>query len=263
MPKLIILGSSNAVPSANHDNTHMVLVGRERSVLIDCSSSPFRRLMQAGVDPLHVTDVVITHFHPDHVSGLPLFLMNLWLAGRRKRVAVRGCSHSMERAQSILEIYGWRDWPNMFEIDFVTIPEREMANVLACDEFTVYASPVHHLIPTLGLRVEFPGEASSFAYSADTEPCDEVARLAAGCDILLHEAAGAGRGHSSARQAGEIASRAEVHSLFLIHYPTGEYSGSDLLTEARNTYQGRIDLATHFMTFNFGASAQLTGSSGS
>lgn len=262
MPKLTILGSSNAVPSGTHDNTHMVLVGRERCLLVDCSSSPFPRLIQAGIDPNQVTDVVITHFHPDHVSGLPLFLMNLWLTGRRTPVAVRGLSHAVERANSMLEIYGWRDWPDMFRIDFVTVPEVEMASVLACDEFSVYASPVHHLIPTLGLRVEFHREASSFAYSSDTEPCDEVARLAAGCDILFHEAAGAGRGHSSASQAGEIASRAEVDSLYLIHYPTGEHSGADLLAEARLTFQGRIDLATDFMTFDFGRDGQSMGLSG-
>jgi hypothetical protein len=31
MPKVIILGSSNAVPSKDHENTHLVIVGEERN----------------------------------------------------------------------------------------------------------------------------------------------------------------------------------------------------------------------------------------
>jgi ribonuclease BN (tRNA processing enzyme) len=36
MPKLIILGTSNAIPDEAHENTHMVLVGKTRTILIDC-----------------------------------------------------------------------------------------------------------------------------------------------------------------------------------------------------------------------------------
>jgi hypothetical protein len=33
MPKVIILGSSNAVPSKDHENTHLVIIGEERTIL--------------------------------------------------------------------------------------------------------------------------------------------------------------------------------------------------------------------------------------
>ena len=81
MTKLIILGSSNAVSSIENENTHMVLKGEKRIVLVDCVSNPNRRLEQAGVDCMELTDLVLTHFHPDHVSGVPLLLMDMWLRG--------------------------------------------------------------------------------------------------------------------------------------------------------------------------------------
>ncbi len=31
MSKLIILGSSNAIPTSTHDNTHMIAISRERT----------------------------------------------------------------------------------------------------------------------------------------------------------------------------------------------------------------------------------------
>ena len=89
------------------------------------------------------------------------------------------------------------------------------------------------------------------AYSCDTEPCAQVIRLAAGADILIHESAGAIRGHSSAAQAAEIANQAEVGKLYLIHYPTGKYAHGDLIAEARQRYQGDVTLAEDFMVLNF------------
>ena len=82
MAKLIVLGSSNAIPTKDHENTHLAVVCRDRTVLIDCVSNPIVRLEQAGIDPLMISDVILTHFHPDHVSGVPLLLIDLWLMGR-------------------------------------------------------------------------------------------------------------------------------------------------------------------------------------
>jgi hypothetical protein len=41
MAKLVILGSSNALSSKDSENTHMVLVGQERIVMIDCINNQF------------------------------------------------------------------------------------------------------------------------------------------------------------------------------------------------------------------------------
>jgi ribonuclease BN (tRNA processing enzyme) len=73
-------------------------------------------------------------------------------------------------------------------------------------------------------------------------------RLADGADILIHEAGGASFGHSSAEQAGEIATRAEVGKLYLIHYPTGRFAKGNLSSEAAKTYKGEVTIAQDFMT---------------
>jgi ribonuclease Z len=104
------------------------------------------------------------------------------------------------------------------------------------------------MVPTIGIRVECKPTQKIFAYSCDTEPCEQTVRLADGADILIHEAGGATYGHSSAEQAGEIATRAEVGKLYLIHYPTGRFAKGDLAAEARKTYQGDITIAKDFMT---------------
>ncbi len=250
MPKVIILGSSNAIPSQEHENTHMVVVGRERMVLIDCVSNPIVRLEKAGLDFNNLTDLIVTHFHPDHVSGVPLLLMDMWLMGRRQPLNVYGLHHTLDRVESLMGFYGWSEWPDFYPVAFHRLPSHEMTLVLDCPDFRIFSSPVRHLLPTVGLRFEFGDGRKIMAYSCDTEPCAQVIRLAEGADVLIHEAAGATRGHSSAEQAGEIATQAEAAALFLIHYPTGKYADGDLVMEAARRYQGTVKLAEDFMTLD-------------
>ena len=247
MPKLIFLGTSNAIPDKDHENSHMVLVGEKRVVLIDCPSSPILRLEQVGVDFNCLTDLVLTHFHPDHVSGVPQLLMNMWLMGRHKPLSVYGLHHTLDRIEDLMGFYGWSEWPSFFPVAFFRVPLEELSLVMECDEFRISSSPVQHFIPTMGLRIEIPPAGKILAYSCDTEPCPQIYRLAEGADILIHEASGALPGHSSAEQAGKAAARAEVESLYLIHYPTGKFASGDLVAEARKQFKGPTALAEDFM----------------
>jgi len=251
MAKLIILGSSNALSSKDSENTHMVLVGEERTVMVDCVNNPIHRLEQAGVDFMDLTDLILTHFHPDHVSGVPLLLMDMWLRGRQKPIHIYGLHYTLDRMEKLMEMYSWGDWPNFFSVAFHRLPADENTPLLKCDEFEISSSPVRHLIPTIGLRFEFESSQKKLAYSCDTEPCMEVVRLSEGADVLIHEATGAELGHSSAEQAGQIAAQAEVGKLLLIHYPTGEFANENILREARQHFQGEVALATDFMTLDF------------
>ncbi|MBN2386807.1 MAG: ribonuclease Z [Anaerolineales bacterium] len=251
MPKLIILGSSNAIPDQKHENTHMVVVGEQNTVLIDCVSSPILRLEQAGVDFNTLTDLILTHFHPDHVSGVPQLLMNMWLMGRRRPLNIYGLHYTLDRVEDLMGFYSWSEWPNFFPVAFYRLPSQEMTVVMESEEFCIFASPVRHMIPNIGLRIEFKKQNKILAYSCDTEPCAQVIRLAEEADVLIHEASGGFHGHSSAAQAGEIARQAEVASLYLIHYPTGKYASGDLAGEAAGRFQGPVSLAEDFMVLEF------------
>ena len=79
MPELIILGSAAAIPDLEHDNSHMIIQTGDGAVLIDCGTAPMLRLERVGIPLVDITDIILTHFHPDHISGLPLLLMSMWL----------------------------------------------------------------------------------------------------------------------------------------------------------------------------------------
>jgi ribonuclease Z len=252
MIRMIILGSSSAVPDESHLNTHLVVVAQKRMVMIDCSGTPILRLKEAGLDYRRLTDVLITHFHPDHVSGVPQFLMNLWLLGRKDPLHLYGLDHAIERTKKLLDLFDWQTWPGFYPVVFHRLPEEEMNFLLETEEMRIFSSPVRHIIPTVGLRIESVLTGGSIAYSSDTEPCSQVVGLANKSDVLIHEATGAGFGHSSAEQAGEIAQQAEAARLVLIHYDAIKQNDSALLVdEARSRFHGPVELASDLMQIEF------------
>ena len=246
--KVVILGSAGAVGDERHANTHMVLVAQERMILIDCPGEPLLRLKAARLDYHHLTDMILTHFHPDHVSGVPHFLMNLWLLGRKNSLPIYGLAHTIERTKKLVDLFELLNLPGFFPVDFIQLPEKEMYPVLESEDVRIYSSPVRHIIPGLGLRVEARLSGKSLAYSSDTEPCPEVVRLGYQSDVLIHEATGAGFGHSSAGQAGEIAHQARVKRLVLIHYPVIDQTDlRQKVNQAMEHFSGEVGLAEDLM----------------
>jgi ribonuclease Z len=117
----------------------------------------------------------------------------------------------------------------------------------------------------VGARVVHPSDVMgaprpgrSIVYSGDSGPCDEVRRLATKATLLIHEAT-VGRelepeanawGHSSARQAAELARDAEVGALFLTHFSSRYKETEPLETEARVVFPGTTaarDLLEHLI----------------
>jgi len=109
-------------------------------------------------------------------------------------------------------------------------------------------SPVH-----VGGRVVHPSDVMgepragrSIVYSGDTGPSDEVRKLAHRATVLIHEATVGQEieaeanawGHSSARQAAELAHRAEALALFLTHFSSRYKELEPLENEARVVFPG-------------------------
>ncbi|NJL92995.1 MAG: ribonuclease Z [Anaerolineae bacterium] len=194
MARLIVLGSAAAVSDEHHDNTHLLLEGENSVVLIDCGSNPVVKLKRFGIHYERLTDMILTHFHPDHVAGVPIFLMHMWLIGRKAPLRVYGLHHCLERTEDMMLAFSWDTWPKFFPVAFHRLPERPDVLVLDNQDFRITAFPVKHYIPTVGLRIEVKSSGKVIGYSCDTEPVPNCIAIGRDADLLVHEAAGQGWG---------------------------------------------------------------------
>jgi ribonuclease Z len=251
MTRLIILGSAAAVSDAEHDNTHFFLQSDRGSVvLVDCGSNPLPKLRRYGIDHEQLKAMILTHFHPDHVCGVPIMLMQLWVMGRQSPLHVYGLHHCLQRVEALMsDGFQWDTWPNFFPVIFHTLPEKPDTPLLEDDDFAIRSWPTKHFIPTIGLRIEVKPTGTVVAYSCDTEPIPHIVELARDADLLLHEAAGETFGHSSATQAGWVATQAGARRLALIHYDVRQKDPEPLVNEARTTFAGPVERAEDFQEF--------------
>jgi ribonuclease Z len=232
MPRMILLGVGTAVPDVDRECTHMVWDAEGGPLLIDAAGSTFARLLRAGIEPPTLRGLLLTHDHPDHIYGFPILLLQLYLVGRREPLRVYGLPETLRVARALIagsEITDHSLPPEWIELtagDEVPLPA----------SYTIRTALTEHFRPCLALRFDDPITGRALTYSADTRPCDAVAALSRDSDVLIHEATTPGphAGHTSPREAGEIAARAGARRLILVHFsPHWTMPEEKALAEAR------------------------------
>lgn len=253
MSRVILLGTGSAWSGPARENTYLLIEGVQSKIMIDCAGSPAQRLARAGVNIATVDDVVLTHSHPDHVYGWPVFALNAWMAGRRQPLHVHGLAETVRTARELLRAVGAKRWPNFSPVRYHRVKPNSIDLILANREFTVVSTLTDHFVPTIALRVTSVQTGESIAYSCDTTPRENIVELARGVKYLFHEATTLeqpAEGHSSAVQAGLQAKRAGVRELVLLHLPP-DARPPKWRAAARREFAGRIHVAEDFDAFEF------------
>lgn len=239
------------MPTIGHDNAYLVLQGEQTTLLVDCASSPLLKLQEAGIDPLRVDYLILTHAHPDHMYGFPMLMLGLWLLGRRTPLPVLAEAQTLQAAQALLTLFHTEDWPGFRAPLYRSLNLRLDGRVLDLPDLTITGCPAEHILPSFALRFVDKSSQQSLVYSSDTSPCERVARFARGAEVLIHEASGKANGHSSATEAGWVAARARVDRLYLVHYDARVPDLSALVTEARTAFAGPVELAQDMQSLTF------------
>lgn len=248
MALLHLLGTGAAVSDPGRTTTMLAVENKDGLVAIDCGGDLFQRLLlvDAHIDRLEA--LILTHEHPDHVSGFPLFMQKLWLGGRRKALPVIGPESAVNVAGALWKACGLENESGMPDVRWISMGAPDAEAEIPLDSWICRCAPVSHGPVTIGLRFEDPETGQSVAYSADTAPDPRVTALARDVDILVHEASGSGNGHSGVDEAAQIALAAHARRLVLVHIPRESSIPERAVRDAQALFPGYeigADGATH------------------
>lgn len=250
MLRMTLLGVGTAVPDQDRENTHMVWEGPDGLLLIDAGGSTYQRLLRAGLDPLRLRGVFLTHSHADHVNGLPALLFQLSLAGFAGALPIYGNRPTLDLMRRVLEAFdlGRHQVP----VEWVEVAGGQEVP-LSAEGYRLRAADTVHPRPCLALRFEDRSSGRALVYSADTQPCPSVQSLASGADILIHEATTPEPfdGHTTPRQAGTVAATAGVGRLVLVHFsPKWTMTAAQAIEEIRaGGFAGTAEIGREFDTY--------------
>jgi ribonuclease BN (tRNA processing enzyme) len=218
----------------------------EAALLFDIGSGAFGKL-ELAIEYPKLDAIVISHMHADHFFDLVPYryaLRHGHLRSERK-VALWLPPNGRMALEALRKALA-PDAPADFFDRVFAIREYNPAEALQVRDLRVRFCRTRHYIAAYAARAQSDG--ASITYSADTAPCDEVVDLARGTSLFLCETAlGLGiehgeRGHSSAQEAGEMASRANAGRLVLTHY-SAAYAPGALVDAAKRDFSGQVDAA--------------------
>ena len=221
-----LLGTGGMMPLPHRFLTSLYVRFEGSGLLIDCGEGTQVAAKKAGVSFKGIDTICFTHFHADHISGLPGFLLTMGNAERTEPLHVIG-PKGLERVVNALRTIA----PELpFPLTFTELSEA--AEQRQCGPFRIDACRLNHRVACYGYSVSIPragkfdvavaralglpvqtwgllqrGETVEFdgqtyvpsmvmgperrglkvAYCTDTRPVPAIAKLAEGADLFICE----------------------------------------------------------------------------
>jgi ribonuclease Z len=111
--KITFLGTSSMIPTKQR-NAFSILVSHENeNILVDCGEGTQRQLRMINFSPPKITKILLTHWHGDHILGLPGLIQTLATSNYAKT----------------LEIYGPKGTKKFFELIMKMFVNKEKINI--------------------------------------------------------------------------------------------------------------------------------------
>lgn len=121
MLDVCLLGCGGMMPLPNRWLTSLLMRYNGNSILIDCGEGTQIAMKKKGLSPHPIGIILFTHFHADHISGLPGLLLSMGNAERSEKVVMVG-PKGLARVVNALRVIA----PELpFEIEYIELTEPE------------------------------------------------------------------------------------------------------------------------------------------
>ena len=140
---VVFLGTAGSMPAAQRAPAALLVRRGGDRLLFDCAEGTQRQLLRSSVGLVDLHEIFLTHFHADHVLGLPGMLKTFALRGRELPLDVYGPRGLRDLLGSLRRVVGKLTYE-------VRLVELEPGDVLERSDYRLATFGVFHGVSSLG-----------------------------------------------------------------------------------------------------------------
>lgn len=146
--EIIFLGTSSMVPTKERNQAGTFISYKNEGILIDCGEGIQRQFKLVGSSITKITKILISHWHGDHVLGLPGLIQSIAASEYNGKLIIYGPKGSKSRFKAMFDTFVF-DKP--LDLEIVDVKEGVF---FENKDFRLLAYPLEHGIQTYGYRFE-------------------------------------------------------------------------------------------------------------
>jgi len=136
------------VPTKERNQSGVLISYKNEGILVDCGEGTQRQLKIAGAKLTKVTKILISHWHGDHVLGLPGLIQSMSAAGYKKTLRIYGPKGSKKFMRKMFEVF-------MFDKRIkIEVTEIKRGKFFENNDFILEAELLKHKVETLGYSLK-------------------------------------------------------------------------------------------------------------
>ncbi len=257
MLTITLLGCGGTMPLPHRALSSAAVTVGGRSLLFDCGEGTQTACRRHHIS-LYKTDVIcLTHYHGDHIFGLPGFLQSMANAGRTDPVTLIGPPGLRGIMAAMTVLCG----PLPFEL---VLQETAGGGVIELPGLRLHPFAAQHRVPCIGYRLELPraGRFDAQKAAALGVPQRDWKKLQSGCLVTLEDgrAVAPGQVLGPARPGLSVVFCTDTRPCAALE--TAARSADLLICDATYGGDAQQDKAVQFGHCTFGEAAALAARAG-
>ncbi|MBR9690617.1 ribonuclease Z [Candidatus Woesearchaeota archaeon] len=146
--EFVFLGTSCMVPTKDRNHAGILFSHKTEKILFDCGEGTQRQLKIADISLMKINKIIISHWHGDHVLGLPGLLQSLSAGNYQGKLEIYGPKGTKKKIKNMFKV---------FESDTfidVKVHDYDEGKLIENDSLIIKSFKLDHSVETYGFRIE-------------------------------------------------------------------------------------------------------------